>query len=79
MKLWPFFKRDGALVYPAGIIGWLLILVTIVYAVFQFIDIDSRQHSVSDTLMNFVFNLFIDLIVLYILALITSKKVEVRS
>lgn len=39
--------------------GWLLLLVAIFYAVYTFIDIDSRSHSVSDTLINFVFNLLI--------------------
>ena len=75
MKLWPFFKRDGMLVYPAGIIGWLLVLLLLAYCVYQFIDIDRRSHSVSDTLINFVFNAAINVIVLYVIALLTSKKI----
>lgn len=76
MKLFPFFKRDGIMVIPANIIGWLLIAALIIYSIYEFIDIDSRSHSVSDTLINFVFNVFINIIVLYIIALLTSKKVS---
>ena len=36
----------------------MILIAAIVYAVYMFIDIDSRSHSVSDTLMNFFFNLF---------------------
>ena len=39
--------------------GWLLLLAGVAYAIYLFIDIDSRSHSVSDTLINFVFNLLI--------------------
>lgn len=58
MKL-PWFKRIGLLYLPISLMGWLLLLVAIFYAVYTFIDIDSQSHSVSDTLINFVFNLLI--------------------
>lgn len=76
MKLFPFFNRIGIIVVPYSIIGWLLIAAMVSYSVYEFIDIDSRSHSVSDTLINFVFNVALNAIVLYILALVTSRKVQ---
>ena len=57
---------------PGTIAGWLIFLAASGYAVYTFIDIDRRSHSVSDTLMNFVFNLFIIGIIYTLIALITS-------
>ena len=54
-----WFKRVGLFFVPASFIGWVIFLAAIAYAVYVFIDIDSRSHSVSDTLINFVFNLLI--------------------
>jgi len=54
-----WFKRKGILFLPVSLVGWLIALAAIGYCVFLFIDIDSRSHSVSDTLMNFVFNALI--------------------
>lgn len=76
MKLFPFFKRDGLLIWPVNIFGWLLILATLAYSVYVFIDIDKRSHSVSDTLINFVFNLFLNCAVLYLVAFFTSKNIR---
>ena len=58
MKL-PWFKRIDFLYLPINLMGWLVLLVAIFYVVYTFIDIDSQSHSVSDTLINFVFNLLI--------------------
>ena len=54
-----WFKRSGFFYFPINIFGWIILLVSLVYAVYTFIDIDSRSHSVSDTLINFVLNLII--------------------
>ncbi|HNX12978.1 MAG TPA: hypothetical protein PK664_03925 [Paludibacteraceae bacterium] len=70
----PWFKRIGILFIPRSIIGWILLAAAIVYAVSVFIDIDSRSHSVSDTLMNFVFNLVIISVVYSLIAYLTSRK-----
>ncbi len=53
--------------------GWLLLLVSVFYAVYTFIDIDSRSHSVSDILINFVFNLLIIGAVYSLVAFITNN------
>jgi len=55
----PWFKRIGIFFIPVSLIGWLIALGGLVYAIYIFIEIDSRSHSVSDTLMNFAFNLLI--------------------
>ena len=68
----PWFRRFGILFIPGTIAGWVIFLAALGYAVYTFIDIDRRSHSVSDTLMNFVFNLFIIGIIYTLIALITS-------
>ena len=55
----PWFRRIGIFFIPKSIIGWIILLCGLSYAVYIFIDIDSRSHSASDTLMNFAFNLVI--------------------
>jgi hypothetical protein len=55
----PWFKRTGIFFLPVSFAGWMILLAAIAYAVYVFIDIDSRSHSVSDTLINFVFNALI--------------------
>jgi hypothetical protein len=44
------------------------------YAVYTFIDIDKRSHSVSDTLINFVFNLLIIGLFYTVIAYFTEKR-----
>jgi hypothetical protein len=72
MKL-NWFKRNGIFFIPVSLIGWIILLSGIAYSVYIFIDIDSRSHSVSDTLMNFVFNLLIIGIVYSLIAYLTSS------
>jgi hypothetical protein len=71
MKL-HWFRRFGIFFIPTSIIGWLVLLSGLAYAVYVFIDIDSRSHSVSDTLINFVFNLLIIGAVYSLIAYLTS-------
>ena len=72
----PWFKRIGIFFIPAAIIGWLMLLGGVAFAVYDFIDIDSRSHSVSDTLINFVFNLLIIGAVYSLIAYLTSKSAK---
>lgn len=72
----PWFKRAGIFFIPSTFIGWLILAAGIVYSVYLFIDIDSRSHSVSDTLMNFVFNLIIIGIVYSLIGFLTSKTTK---
>jgi len=70
----PWFKRNGLFFLPVTFMGWVVFIAALVYAVYVFIDIDSRSQSVSDTLRNFVFNLFIIGIIYTVIAFITSRK-----
>jgi hypothetical protein len=72
MKL-PWFKRKGIFFLPVAFMGWITLIVAFVYAVYTFIDIDSRSHSVSDTVRNFVFNLAIIAAVYSLIAYLTSR------
>jgi len=68
------FKRTGILFIPKNIIGWLVAASAAAYCVYLFIDIDSMSHSVSDTLMNFVFNALIVGVIYSIIAYFFSKE-----
>lgn len=70
----PWFKRIGIFFVPVSLMGWIVLLGGIAYAVFSFIDIDSRSHSVSDTLMNFVFKLLIIGVVYSLIGFLTREK-----
>jgi len=72
----PWFKRIGIFFIPISIIGWLMLLGGLAYAVYVFIDIDGRSHSVSDTLINFVFNLLIISAVYSLIAFLTSMTAK---
>ena len=75
MKL-HWFTRKGIFFFPASIIGWLIAVATAVYAIYLFIDIDSRSHSVSDTLINWVFNLLIVGVAYSIVGFFTEKRTQ---
>jgi len=69
----PWFKRIGIFFIPASVAGWIILLAGIVFAVYSFMDIDGRSHSVSDTMINFVFMLLIIGAVYSLLAYLTSR------
>jgi len=69
----PWFKRIGIFFIPTTIAGWIILLAGLAFAVYSFIDIDSRSHSNSDTLMNFVFMCLIIGAVYSVIAYATSR------
>lgn len=73
MKL-NWFIRKGVIYRPVSAIGWLILVIAAVYAVYTFVDIDSRSHSVSDTLINFIFNLLIIGLVYTLVAYFTEAR-----
>jgi hypothetical protein len=75
MKL-RWFNRKGMFFLPSSLWGWILLLAAVAYLVWKFIDIDSRSHSVSDTLINFVFNGLIVAAAYALVAFFTSSKSE---
>lgn len=72
----PWFKRFGIFFLPTTFIGWIILITGLAYSVYVFIDIDSRSHSVSDTLINFVFNLLIIGAVYSLIAFFTSRNTK---
>ncbi len=72
----PWFKRFGIFFIPITFIGWLILSGGFCYAVYIFIDIDRKSHSVSDTLINFVFNVLIIAAVYSLIAYFTSRKIN---
>jgi hypothetical protein len=68
------FKRKGIFFFPSSILGWMILAAAFIYSVYIFIDIDSRSHSVSDTLINFVFNACIIAAVYSMIAFLTSNR-----
>jgi len=73
-----WFVRKGILFFPRSIVGWIVAIAAAGYCVYLFIDIDSRSHSASDTLINFVFNALLVAVVYSIIAFFTSKE-DVRE
>jgi len=68
-----WFSRKGLLFTPIHPIGWIVVLLASVNVVISFLDIDSRSHSVSDTLMNFAFRLVLIYLVYAAVAYFFSK------
>ena len=73
MKL-NWFTRTGVIYWPASAIGWVILVIAVAYAVYTFIDIDSRSHSGSDTMINFVFNLLLIGLIYTIIAYFTEAR-----
>lgn len=69
-----WFKRVGIFYVPVSFIGWIILFAALVVAVYRFLDIDSRSHSASDTLINFFFNLLILGAVYSLVGFLTSRK-----
>jgi len=73
MKL-QWFTRKGMLYWPVSPLDWIILAAAAGYAVYLFIDIDSRSHSVSDTLMNWVFNCLIVGVMYSVIGFLTEKR-----
>jgi len=69
-----WFVRKGIVYWPVSIFGWIIFLVAVAYAIYLFIDIDGRSHSVSDTLINWVFNCLIVGVGYSLIGFLTEKK-----
>ena len=72
MKL-PWFTRIGIIYIPRRLLGWIILLAGMVYLVYKFVDIDSRSHSVSDTLRPFIIYLVIIGAVYTLIAFLTNS------
>lgn len=72
----PWFKRIGIFFIPTNLAGWLVLLAGTACIVYIFVDIDSKSHSVSDTLINFVFSVLIIGAVYSLIAYLTSRTAK---
>lgn len=70
----PWFRRTGIIFLPRSVAGWIILIAAISLSVYSFIEIDGKSHSVSDTLMNFVFRLFIICIIYSLIGYLTSTR-----
>lgn len=69
-----WFARKGIFYWPISPLGWTVFILALAYAVYLFIDIDSRSHSVSDTLINWAFNCLIVGGAYSLIGFLTEKK-----
>jgi hypothetical protein len=69
----PWFKRIGMFYIPRNLAGWFIMIAAIIFAVYRFIEIDSRSHSASDTLRPFIINLIIIFFAYTLIAFLTSS------
>jgi hypothetical protein len=75
MKL-NWFIRKGLIYWPVSVIGWIIFVIAIAYAVYTFIDINGHSHSGSDMMINFVFNLLIIGLVYTLVGYFTERRVD---
>ena len=73
MKL-HWFKQKGTFFLPATIVGWMILIASFAYTIYDFRVIDSKSHSASDTLMNFAFHLIIIVAIYTVIAMLFSKN-----
>ncbi len=69
----PVKAHSGSL-RPSSIAGWIVAALSAAYAIYAFMDIDGRSHSVSDTLMNFAFRLPLLFLVYSAVARLFSRR-----
>jgi hypothetical protein len=69
----PWFRLVGIIYIPKTLMGWLILIAAITYAVFKFLEIDSKSHSASDTLRPFFIHLLITWAVYTVIAFFTSR------
>ena len=67
-----WFRKNGYFFLPYSVMGYIVLAIFIAVAVRLFISIDSRSHSVSDTLLNVLFNYVILGAVYHVIGYLTS-------
>ena len=69
-----WFKKKGWFFIPVSFLGWAILILALGYAVYLFIEIDRNSHSVSDTLINWVFNVVIIGVIYEFVGYMMSRK-----
>lgn len=68
------FRRIGFFFVPVRWGGWMLAVLSIAYTVYSFVEVDSRSHSVSDTLINTAYRGLIAAVVYSVVAFFFSRR-----
>ncbi|MEZ4905631.1 MAG: hypothetical protein R2822_29645 [Spirosomataceae bacterium] len=69
-----WFVRKGIFFKPTSLIGWGLLLLTVGYAVYAFIEVERHAHSASDTLINWSFRVILIGVFYSMIGYFTSAK-----
>ena len=67
------FKELGLIYRPSSAIGWIVTAVALAFCVQVFVFVDSRSHSVTDTLYGIFPYVVPTLLWLYVLAMRTTQ------
>ncbi len=69
-----WFKRQGIFFIPISLVGWGILIAAVTWAVYTFIEIDRNSHSVSDTLISFMINCVMLVVVYSAIGFFTHRK-----
>lgn len=69
-----WFQRRGYLFIPVSRPAWIIFTALVAYLVFAFLKIDSRMHSISDTLMSWSMHVLIAGLIYSGIAYLASSK-----
>lgn len=69
-----WFQRRGFFFVPVARPAWIIFTVIVAYLVFAFLKIDSRSHSISDTLMSWSMHVLVAGLVYTGIAYFTTAK-----
>jgi len=69
-----WFIRKGVFFIPVSIPGMAIAAISLIFIIYFYVDISSHSHSVSDTLINFVFNLIFISVCYSLIAFFTEKR-----
>jgi len=72
-KRFNWFVRKGVFFIPVSIPGFTILAIAFIFIIYFFVDIDKHSHSVSDTFINFVFNLLFFVVCYSLIAFFTEK------
>ena len=67
------FKELGLIYRPSSAIGWIITAAALAFCVQVFVFVDSRSHSVTDTLYGIFPYVATTLLGLYVLAMRTTQ------
>jgi hypothetical protein len=70
----PWFRRSGILYFPNATMGWVFLILLLMYWTYSFIGVDIHSHSVIDMLINFAFNALFGLFVYQIIGYLSVRS-----